>query len=91
MNKVNIKEIVYCNAKFKYNKKEYKLEKIVFKNKGDMMYYTYHILKPLKILIPVKLYDIEVLQRLGFENKNKGHHKAIKNDEQRNTITGAYE
>lgn len=91
MNEVKINEIVYCNAKFKHNKKVYQLEKIVFRNEGNNIYNRRHILDNLKIKESVILYDIEIIERLGFKNKSIGHHKAIKNNEQRNTTTGAYE
>jgi|14BtaG_2_1085337.scaffolds.fasta_scaffold72634_1 hypothetical protein len=83
-------EIVFCNLKFRYKKKKYKLKEIVYKQ-TDGYFYNKRILQPLNVCEKVKVYDIEILSRLGFENKNKGHIKAIKNEEKRNKITGAYE
>ena len=84
-------EIVYCNLKFIFNKKEYELKEIVYKQ-TDGFFYNKRLLQPLKIDEKVRVYDIEILARLGFENGNTGYTKAIKNDNNtRNKITGAYE
>jgi len=83
-------EIVYCNLKFRFDKKVYELKEIVYKQ-TDGYYYERRFLEPLKIKEKVRVYDIEILARLGFENKNIGYTKAVKNEEQRNKITGAYE
>jgi len=83
-------EIVYCNLKFRYDKKEYELKEVVYKQENGF-FYNRRLMQPLKIDDEVRVYDIEILARLGFENKNIGYTKAIKNNEQRNKITGAYE
>ena len=83
-------EIVYCNLKFKFEGKEHKLNEIVYKQ-IDGYFYNKRLLQPLKIDEKVKVYDIKILARLGFENKNIGHTKAKMSNEQRNKITGAYE
>lgn len=83
-------EIIYCNAKCNYKGKEYRLDKIVHKH-TDGFYYKRRILEPFGIKEPVKLYDIEIINRLGFANKAKGYTEVKKSDETRNKITGAYE
>lgn len=83
-------EIVYCNLKFKFKKKEYELKEVVYKL-TDGLFYNRRLLSPLKIYERVLVYDVEILARLGFENKNLGYTKAKKSNEQRNKITGAYE
>ena len=84
-------EIVYCNLKFMFDKKEYKLKEVVYKQE-DGFFYNRRLLQPLKIDEKVRVYDVEILARLGFENKNIGYTKAVKNDNNtRNKITGAYE
>ena len=84
-------EIVYCNLKFIFDKKEYKLKEVVYKQE-DGFFYNRRLLQPLKIDEKVRVYDVEILARLGFENKNIGYTKAVKNDNNtRNKITGAYE
>lgn len=84
------KEIVYCNLKFKYKNKVFNLEEVVYK-KTDGYYYNRRILDPLNVKEKVLVYDIEIIKRLGFENKSKGFTEVKKSDEQRNKITGAYE
>ena len=62
-------EIVFCNLKFKFKKKEYELKEVVYKQ-TDGFYLNHRLFKPLKVTEKVKVYDIEILARLGFENKN---------------------
>lgn len=83
-------EIVYCNLKFRFDKKVYELKEIVYKQ-TDGFFYNRRLLEPLKIKESVRVFDVEILARLGFENKSLGHTEAIKSNEQRNKITGAYE
>lgn len=83
-------EIVYCNLKFRYKKKEYELKDVVYKQENGF-FYNRRLMQPLKIEDEVRVYDIEVLARLGFENKNLGYTEVKKSNEQRNKITGAYE
>ena len=91
INKVAPGEIVYCNLVIRYKKKVYKLDKIVYKNDGELFFHRAR-LKELKITEPVKIESIDVMARLGFENKSKeftevkGSIKDI-----RNVISGAYE
>ena len=83
-------EIVYCNLKFRYKKKEYELKDVVYKQENGF-FYNRRLMQPLKIDDEVRVYDIEILARLGFENKNLGYTEVKKSNEQRNKITGAYE
>ena len=83
-------EIVYCNLKFRFDKKVYELKEIVYKQ-TDGFFYNRRLLEPLKIKESVRVFDVEILARLGFENKSLGHTEAVKSNEQRNKITGAYE
>ena len=83
-------EIVYCNLKFRFDKKVYELKEIVYKQ-TDGFFYNRRLLEPFKIKESVRVFDVEILARLGFENKSLGHTEAVKSNEQRNKITGAYE
>ena len=62
-------EIVHCNLKFKFNKKVFELKEVVYKQ-TDGFYFNHRLFKPLKVTERVRVYDIEILARLGFENKN---------------------
>lgn len=88
--KVGLGEIVYCNMTIYYKNKYYKLKKIVYKNENKLFYKRKH-LEPLNIKEPVVIYDIEIISRLGFENKATGYTEVKRSEEQRNNITGAYE
>ena len=55
------------------------------------MFYNRSYLEKLKIKEPVKVEDIKVISRLGFQKNNKGFTEVKGNDEKRNKITGAYE
>lgn len=84
------REIVYANLKLEHKGKVIELNEVVYKN-ADGYYYHRALLKPFKITERVKVLDVEILARLGFENKNIGFTRAAKSEEQRNKITGAYE
>jgi hypothetical protein len=75
---IEIGEIVFCNLTILKKNVKNTLKEVVYKEKDG--YY-----KGFKVI------DIEIIKRLGFENKNKGFDLAVKNQEQRNNITGAYE
>ena len=60
-----INHIYYINARFKYKKKVYNLDGIVYKHNADQLYNRVRILKKLKVNAPVTLYDITVLKELG--------------------------
>ena len=55
------------------------------------MFYNRKHLQELKIKEPVKVEDVKIISRLGFENKSKGFTEVKANTETRNKITGAYE
>lgn len=88
--KVEKGEIVYCNLTIIHKGKKHILDKVVYKNDGNLFYQRKHLLE-FKIDKPVKIVDIEIISRLGFENKSKGFTEVKGSDETRNKITGAYE
>jgi hypothetical protein len=88
--KVEFKEIVYCNLTIIFKTKTYLIKKVVYKNDGKLFYEKKH-LSPLNINEPVKIINIDIISRLGFENKAIGYTEVKKNEEIRNKITGAYE
>ena len=90
MDNVEIGEIVYCNLTIKHKGKTHILNEVVYKNSGGL-YYRPTELKKLKIKDPVNVVSVSVIERLGFENKQNGHTKVKKSNENRNKITGAYE
>lgn len=75
---IDFGEIVYCNLTIIKNGKKNTIKEIVYKYK-DGFYKGF------------KVVNVEVLSRLGFENKADGFDIAKKSDEKRNNITGAYE
>lgn len=72
------REILFCNLTVNNVKKN-----VVIKNcvilKGDENYKKQKIVKT------------EIIKSLGFESKKEGHVEALKSDEKRNNITGAYD
>jgi len=88
--KVELGEIVFCDLIINYKGNKYNLEKVVYKNDGNL-FYNRKYLEKLKIKEPVKVKDVKVISRLGFENKSKGFTEVKGSDETRNKITGAYE
>ena len=74
-NKVELKEIVYCDLTILHNKKKHILRKVVYKNIGGT-YYHMQILNEIKIKEQVKVIDVKIIARLGFESKLKN----IKNE-----------
>lgn len=87
---VELGEIVFCDLTIIHKGIKHKLEEVVYKNDGNLFYKRSHLEK-LKIKEPVKVEDIKVISRLGFENKSKGFTEVKGSDETRNKITGAYE
>jgi hypothetical protein len=71
-------EIVFCNLTIINNGKKEKINRVVYKEVNGLY-------KGNRVL------DIEIISKLGFENRVKGYDVGIKNDEKRNNITGAYE
>lgn len=88
--KVGLGEIVFCDLTIIHKGTKHELKKVVYKNDGDL-FYKRSYLEKLKIKEPVKVEDVKVISRLGFENKAKGFTEVKGSDEQRNKITGAYE
>ncbi len=88
--KVELGEIVFCDLTILHKGVKYELNKIVYKNDGKL-FYKRKYLEEFKIKEPVKIENIKVISRLGFENKSKGFTEVKGSDEKRNKITGAYE
>ena len=88
--KIKLGEIVFCDLIIIHKGIKHKLEKVVYKNDGNLFYNRKH-LQELKIKEPVKVEDVKVISRLGFENKSKGFTEVKANTETRNKITGVYE
>jgi hypothetical protein len=68
MNKVSLGEIVYCNIYGTHNKNQIILREVIYKNNGSGVYNGRELIKH-KITEPIKINRIEVIKRLGFENK----------------------
>lgn len=92
--KIDLKngEIVFCNLILIYNKKLIEVKNVVYKHK-DYTFNRMHILKSIgvKNQTSLKVKDIEIIKRLGFENKSNQFTKVKASNEQRNKTTGAYE
>ena len=86
--KVKLKEIVYCNLTIHYKGKSYLIKKVVYKNDGKLFYEKKH-LSPLNINEPVKIINIDVISRLGFENKAIGYTEVKKNEESQSMSHGS--
>ena len=68
MNTVRLGEIVYCNIVATHNKIQVVFKEVVYKNDGSGVSNGREFIKH-KIKESVKINRIEVLKRLGFENK----------------------
>jgi len=88
--KLELGEIVFCDLTIMHNGKLHKLKNVIYKNNGEPLL-NQRFLKYLKIKEPVKIEEIRVISRLGFENKSKDFTSVKGSDETRNKITGAYE
>ena len=88
--KIKLGEIVYCDLTIEHKGNKHILKKVVYKNDGKLFYKRNHLEK-LKIKEAVKVIDVNVISRLGFENKSKEYTEVKANNEKRNKITGAYE
>lgn len=85
-------EIVFCNAKFSHNGRTHQLKEIVYKHTDGLYFNQDELVRKRKIKTPVALFDIEIIKRLGFENRAQGFSEAKANDNnKRNPVTGAYE
>tara|TARA_R110000796_G_C14496530_1_gene428397 strand:+ start:41 stop:316 length:276 start_codon:yes stop_codon:yes gene_type:complete len=89
-NNIRIGEIVFCDLTIIHKGNKYLLEKVVYKNDGNLFYKKSYLDK-LKIKEPVEVEDVKIISRLGFENKSKGFTEVKANTEIRNKITGTYE
>lgn len=78
------REILFCNITALENKKE-----IIIKN--VVLLEDEFIYKNKKYKEPLKIIKREIIKSLGFENKTNGYVNAIKSNEKRNEITGAYD
>lgn len=72
------KEIFFCDLIVIKNKKEVKIEKVVWVDEE-----THHKKMEIKKVFKLK--------SLGFQSLQKGFTEVLKSDEKRNTITGAYD
>jgi hypothetical protein len=90
MDKIEKGEIVYCDLIVIHKKKEYKLEKVVYKYK-DGFYHNKTVLSKYKINESPLVKEIKIIKRLGFENTSSEYTEVQKSEEKRNLITGAYE
>jgi hypothetical protein len=88
--KIKLGEIVYCDLTIEHKGNKHILKKVVYKNNGKLFYKKSHLEK-LNIKDSVKVIDVNVITRLGFENKSKEYTEVKANNEKRNKITGAYE
>jgi|21_taG_2_1085346.scaffolds.fasta_scaffold22495_5 hypothetical protein len=91
MNTFKNNEIIYANLKVRHNGKTIVLKKIVYKQNNERTFYRKRILDKLGIYEQVKVIDVEIISRLGFEHKSNNYTKAKKNEEFRNKITGSYD
>lgn len=80
------REIFYCNLTLFHNKKEVILKEVVYKETDG-----YYRKKSLFGPDAVKVLKVDVIKSLGFEVDQTGHTEVTKSEEQRNTITGAYD
>lgn len=78
------REILFCNIIALYGKKEIKIKEVVLLE-DEFIYKNKKYKEPLKII------KREIIKSLGFENKTNGYVNAIKSNEKRNEITGAYD
>lgn len=88
--KIKLGEIVYCDLTIEHKGNKHILKKVVYKNNGKLFYKKSHLEK-INIKDSVKVIDVNVITRLGFENKSKEYTEVKANNEKRNKITGAYE
>jgi len=69
MNELAKGEIVLCNLKFKHNRKSYYIKDVVYKY-TDGYYRRARVLSKLNIHDKVKIDELEIIRRMGFENKS---------------------
>jgi len=71
-------EIVYCNLIILKKDKKQEINEVVYKEVNGLYKNN-------------KVIDIQIIKRLGFENRAKGYNIGIKSEDKRNNTTGAYE
>lgn len=77
MDKIEIGEIVFCNLTVEENKIvnnkntviNHKFNEVVYKH-IDGYYFNYKKFKNIKVEKSLKVIELKILARLGFENKN---------------------
>lgn len=69
MNDVAIGEIVFCDLKVLHKGVSHTLKNVVYKNDGKDTFFHKNHLEKIKIKEPVKIIDVNIISRLGFENK----------------------
>lgn len=93
-------QIVLCNLKLRtLSGRLVYLKDIIFSKpyESERNVLIYSKIEDRNIICKTKLkedlfiLDIEIIKELGFKHKSNNFTKAIKSDEKRNTITGAYE
>ena len=97
MEEIKEGEIVYATFKVRdNNNKEYELRKVVFSREWKCEYpilrkeiYS-RFLKQNGIKTDCTIFDVKILARTGFKNRATGYTAAKKNEEIRDSVTGAY-
>ena len=97
MEEIKVGEIVYATITVKDEKnKTHELRKVVFSREWESEYpilrqevYT-RFLKQNNIKTDCTIIDIIILAHTGFKHKAKGYTTAIRNEQIRDAITGAY-
>tara|TARA_R110002072_G_scaffold292250_2_gene460788 strand:- start:798 stop:1037 length:240 start_codon:yes stop_codon:yes gene_type:complete len=75
------KEILYCNLLFTDKKRNFKLNKVVYVEADDKMFFDKRLTKEFKIKNPVLIDSVEIIQKLGHQNKkNEIHRKKKQNN-----------
>lgn len=103
MDNINAGEIVYATMTIKDSKnKKHELRKVVFSRGWDCSYPHLDYLNYRRFLsqnglvtskgnvIEAEVIDIKILARTGFKNRAKGYTTAKKNEQIRDSVTGAY-
>ena len=89
-NNIKYKEIVYCDLKFSFKKKQYEVKEVVYKL-TDGYYHNKRILSQFKIDESVKVDSIKIISRLGFENKTKEFTEVESNKLSERNKSGGYD
>tara|TARA_R110000751_G_scaffold185809_2_gene292235 strand:+ start:128 stop:334 length:207 start_codon:yes stop_codon:yes gene_type:complete len=65
------KEILYCNLLFTHKKRKCKLTKVVYVEADDKMYFDKRLIREFRIKTPVLIDSVEIIQKLGHQNKKQ--------------------